>query len=72
MGHEKVKKPLRKTTDASFWKEMEKPRMSMSARTAEQNMDSARIVERPGTTTLRTINKPSRRRVRARPKWRGL
>jgi hypothetical protein len=57
MKQNKIKKQSSNSTSASVRKEMAKPRMSLSARTAERKMDSARIHERPGITVPRTVGK---------------
>jgi hypothetical protein len=51
------KKVPRDTTRASVEKEMAQPRMARSARIAEQNLDTARVPDKPSTTMLGTVDK---------------
>jgi hypothetical protein len=48
--HERGKKESGKATYASVKKEMAKPRVAKSARIAELNLDTERILERPSRT----------------------
>jgi hypothetical protein len=57
MLNKKRKKESVNATRASVKKEMAKPRMTKSARIAEQNLDTARIPEQPSTTVPGTVNK---------------
>jgi hypothetical protein len=57
MNNNKRKKVLRNTIDTSVLTEMALPRMSKSARIAEQNLDAARIPEQPRTVIPGTVEK---------------
>jgi hypothetical protein len=57
MNNYKRKKVLSNTIDTSVLTEMALPRMSKSARIAEQNLDAARIPEQPGTIIPGTVDK---------------
>jgi hypothetical protein len=57
MLNKKRKKESGNATRASVKKEMAKPRMTKSARTAELNLDTARIPEQPSTTVPGTVKK---------------
>jgi hypothetical protein len=53
----KVRKKTGNATRASVEKEMAKPRVTKSARTAELNLDFSRIPEQPSTTMPGTVDK---------------
>ena len=53
----KLTKELREATRASVAEEMAKPRMARSARLAQNDLDPARIPERPSTTMPGTVDK---------------
>ena len=53
----KVKKKTGNATRASVEKEMAKPRITKSARSAELNLDFSRIPEQPSTTMPGTVDK---------------
>jgi len=57
MPHTKAKKTSAKTTQASVTKEMAKPRITNSARIADQNLDSTRIQEQPSVIMPGTVKK---------------
>jgi hypothetical protein len=57
MMHKKAKKESGHATRASVKKEMAKPRMARSARIAELNLDTTRIVEQPSTTMPGKVEK---------------
>jgi len=57
MNHNKRKKELSDTIPASLLTEMALPRMSKSARIAEQNLEAARIPEQPRTVIPGTVEK---------------
>jgi hypothetical protein len=57
MNHNKRNKELSDTIAASLLTEMALPRMSKSARIAEQNLDAARIPEQPRTVIPGTVEK---------------
>jgi hypothetical protein len=57
MNNNKRKKVLSNTIDTSVLTEMALPRMSKSARIAEQNLDAARIPEQPRTVISGTVEK---------------
>jgi hypothetical protein len=57
MNNNKRKKVLNNTIDTSVLTEMALPRMSKSARIAEQNLDAARIPEQPRTVISGTVEK---------------
>jgi hypothetical protein len=59
----KTKTELRNATHASVRNEMAKPRTAKSARIAELNLDTTRIVEQPSITIPGTVDKvyPSQR-----------
>jgi hypothetical protein len=57
MLDKKGKKKSDNSTRASVKKEMAKPRITKSARIAEQNLDAARIPERSSTTMPGTVGK---------------
>jgi hypothetical protein len=57
MRRKKAKKAPRDTTRASVKKEMAQPRMARSARIAERNLDTARVLDQPSTTVPGTVNK---------------
>ena len=57
MNNNKRKKVLSDTIPASLLTEMALPRMSKSARIAEQNLDAARILEQPRTVIPGTVEK---------------
>ena len=57
MNHNKRKKELSDTIPASLLTEMALPRMSKSARIAEQNLEAARIPEQPRTIIPGTVEK---------------
>ena len=57
MNNNKRKKVLSDTIPASLLTEMALPRMSKSARIAEQNLDAARIPEQPRTVIPGTVEK---------------
>jgi hypothetical protein len=57
MNHNKRKKELSDTIPASVLTELALPRMSKSARIAEQNLDDARILEQPRTVIPGTVEK---------------
>lgn len=63
MTHPKPKKPLRENNLTKVAKEMNKPRMSRSARIAELRLDANRAVEAPSTSMPGKVRKiiPSRR-----------
>ena len=52
-----AKKETGNATRASVMKEIAKPRMSRSARIAEQNLDTARIPEQPSAAVAGTVDK---------------
>jgi hypothetical protein len=57
MTHKNVEKEPGKAVRDSVRKEMAKPRMARSARIAELNLDTSRIVEEPSVTLPGTVNK---------------
>jgi len=57
MNNNKRKKVLSNTIDISVLTEMAQPRMSKSARIAEQNLDAARIPEQPRIVIPGTVEK---------------
>ena len=57
MVHKKTKKGGGSALLAGVKKEMEKPRMTKSARIAERNLDTARIAERPSVSMPGTVHK---------------
>src|SRR5579863_4961929 len=57
MVYKKRKKKTGHAIRASIRKEMAKPRMAKSARIAELNLDTARILEHPSATMPGTVNK---------------
>ena len=57
MPHKKSKKEPRTTTRADVKKEMAKPRIARSARIAELNLDTTRIIEQPSRTMPGTVKK---------------
>jgi hypothetical protein len=57
MPHKKSKNELRNATRADVRKEMAKPRIARSARIAELNLDTTRIIEQPSTTMPGTVKK---------------
>ena len=57
MLHNKTKRRSDSATRASVTNEMAKPRMARSARVAEMNLDTARILEQPSTTMPGTVDK---------------
>jgi len=57
MRHPKINKQRGKATLASLTKEMAMPRIARSARIAELNLDSSRIVEPPSVTMPGTVDK---------------
>jgi hypothetical protein len=57
MPHKKGKKEPRNATRADVTKEMARPRMTMSARIAELNLDTTRNIEQPSTTMPGTVEK---------------
>jgi hypothetical protein len=57
MLDKKARQALLEATRVSVRKEMAKPRMTRSARIAEQNLDDERIVEQPSTTVGGTVDK---------------
>jgi hypothetical protein len=57
MNNNKRKKVLSNTIDTSVLTEMALPRMSKSARIAEQNLDTARVTEQPRTVIPGTVEK---------------
>src|SRR6202023_941991 len=63
MLHKKDRKERGNATRSSVTKEMAKPRMAKSARTAEVNLVATRIPEQPSTTMPGTAEEifPSRR-----------
>ena len=63
MAHKKPKKESGSVTRVSVLREMAKPRMARSARIAELNLDTTRIIEQPSATMPGTVDKiipPSR------------
>ena len=57
MNNNKRKKVLSNTIDSSVLTEMALPRMSKSARIAEQNLGASRIPEQPRTIIPGTVEK---------------
>ena len=57
MLHKKSKNETDDATRASLFKEMAKPRLSRSARIAEQNLDTTRIPEQPSITMPGVVEK---------------
>jgi hypothetical protein len=57
MRHKKRTKKSGHATRASVRKEMAKPRMAKSAKIAELNLDTTRIVEEPSATMPGTVEK---------------
>jgi hypothetical protein len=57
MRHNKRQKAPPNAAHASVWKEMAGPRMSRSARIAQQNLEAARIREKPSATIPGTVDK---------------
>ena len=57
MLHKRTKRQSDTATRASVTNEMAKPRMARSARVAEMNLDTARILEQPSTTMPGTVDK---------------
>jgi len=57
MSHTKAKTSSAKTTQASVKDEMAKPRITKSARIAEQNLDRTRIPEQPSVIMPGTVEK---------------
>jgi hypothetical protein len=57
MLHKKAKKESDASTRTGVRNEIAKPRMAMSARLAELNLDTARIPEQPSVTMPGTVDK---------------
>jgi hypothetical protein len=57
MSHKKARKEPVDATRESVKQEMAKPRMARSARIAELNADSERVLEQPSTTLPGTVEK---------------
>jgi hypothetical protein len=57
MLRKRTKKESDTATRASVTNEMAKPRMARSARVAERNLDTARILEQPSATMPGTVDK---------------
>ena len=63
MPHKRTAKSSEYSLSAGIMKELTEPRMSRSARIAEQDMDTTRNPEKPSTTMLGIVDKiiPSKR-----------
>ena len=57
MAHNKIHKASEDATQASVEKEMAKPRISKSAKIAQLNLDTTRVVEQPSMTIPATVDK---------------
>jgi hypothetical protein len=57
MSHKKTAKTSKNSIQASVEKEMAKPRISKSAKIAQLNLDTTRVVEQPSMTIPATVDK---------------